>query len=248
MSIVNCCDDVWIEIFSFLEPLDIIASVSGTCKRLNELSEMCFFLLDSSQDFKQDYSNFEDYVKLKLLNDQIQIRYEENEYYIPIMRNSKYFIRHYLLKLSVKLSESIGPPWRYDRNRALSSAISEDIELFQFYLSRFGFDNSNTLLQMKDIDIDTTNMYTIKTVLVGDHGVGKSTLFTSLTREQFSSARRRMGEEISGKHVEFLNHKFIVQLWDSVCESFFYIPKIVVRYCNFAVYCFSVSNRKSLLR
>ncbi|EFC40188.1 predicted protein [Naegleria gruberi] len=157
-------DLAWLEIIQFLEPIDVLTSLLTVNRNIHNLiRNSCIVISD-------DICKFCNGEKSDLNISIYQNAENSNSDHVKLIGNAKYFIRLHLLKLAFKLGNH--DP---ERNTEEISQIlnPNELELLNFY--RLFFPNFE--IAHKD--------QTINYMILGDSGIGKSTLGTFIQHGKF---------------------------------------------------------------
>ncbi|EFC40711.1 predicted protein [Naegleria gruberi] len=229
--------DCWAEIIPFLQPIDVLASLLTINHSLHNLiKKLCIVTFDRISQFtagccselKISFNCHDDFENIEKINHDV-----------PIYGNVKYFIRLYLLKLSLKLGNQ--DPENGDLNVISDILNSSELKLLNFYRSVF---TEFKFPQQK-------NPSTIAYCVVGEAGVG-TCYFCEFVRFGKKSYSLRYGFESFYKKFTIPNEiEWQQQIWiPDGSERFYSKQDVIQRYKKYdkSMYilpCFSMNYETS---
>jgi len=247
--------DVWEAIVLFLEPIDLICSVSKVSREWNEIANRCGVKFTHYDDCWEMCENYMSH----------QLTFQSD---FLVMKAQKFFIKYYLRQLAFKLSSHLtfnGRHMNFSENE-----ISHDMELFKCYHSMYhskkitvptenqsNSDYSSILSYVLSFFVTTlkkteekkeSSCHILKNVLIGEFRTGKSTFFKTFDRHYFSQYRGSSFDFVN-KTCALLGKEYNIQLWDLCGAERFYeannIPRMYIRETDVFIVCFSVQHRGS---
>ncbi|EFC38016.1 predicted protein [Naegleria gruberi] len=242
-------NDEWIEIVSFLEPIDVLASLNGISRTVQELIDGFYISSQQLNNFNNhDDRNFK-LENLKVYyyyddgesdnnNNRISERVDTNsscrcvnthEGRIHIRRNRLTIIRYYLLGFSDKLEKKI---------------VANELKLFNFYKNQLGS------TKIEDEKNERKDKRYIKYAIIGNKKVGKSRFFRSFASGCYSPhLLPNIGADFIVRDCDFLNFKLKHQVWHGSILNYAKTTGIVARSflhsASILVFSFSIDNRCS---
>lgn len=145
--------------------------------------------------------------------------------------------------MNLNMEESVPIEIRFEHD--LINPVTES-GLLNSNLESINFDKPNFIDESVHIKLHAPEK--IKIILVGDHGVGKTSLIYRLKYDLFDPlAKSPNGYEVTLKDFQLHEKNYTLQFWDyNVEEKYEKVIKAFYRDANIILFCFDLSNLLSL--
>ena len=91
--------------------------------------------------------------------------------------------------------------------------------------------------------------YIIKSAIVGDYGVGKTSIVSRYTKDNFYEGETPLGVDFLYKEIDYKENRYKLQIWDTAGqEKFESIVKSYIRDLNACILVFDVNYKRSFTR